>query len=143
MTYESHNVANSPLNVESLNTLDTDQVALSTKLWEQNESAVRLHDFPDLIQAAKQNAVDLSRRDHAILHKESRSLDQFMNLLLGRRDILWRLSSDEYFLWIPAFGTGMTVSIDLRKRRWEINSRICRRFNVLDIFPRTAADDGV
>ena len=143
MTYESHNITDSPLDMKTLNTLNPHQVALGTKLWEQNESAVRLHDFPDLIQAAQQDTVDLGRRNHAVLHEQSRSLDQFMDLLLGRRDILWRLSSDEYFLRIPALGTGMTVSIDLRKRRREINSRICRRFNVLDVLPRAATDDGV
>lgn len=39
--------------------------------------------------------------------------------------------------------TGGAVSVNLRERRWEVDSRVGRGFNELDVLPRSTANDGV
>ena len=58
-TYETHDVPDSTLNMEALDTLYPDKIPLGSKLGEENEGSVSLHNFSNFIQPAKEYTIDL------------------------------------------------------------------------------------
>lgn len=129
--------------MKSLDALNTDKIALRAKLWEEDKSAVGLHDLSDLVEASQKYAIDLGRRDHAVLHEQSRGSCQLVNLLLRHSNVLWCVASNEDLLWVPSGCTRMAVSVDLREWWREIDGCVRCRLNELDILSGATADYGV
>lgn len=142
-TYQGHDVSHRALYVKTLHTLDSDLVALGSKRWELDKGAVGLHDLANLVQSAKQDAINLGSRNHSILHKDSCAAYKFVDLLLCESNILWTIAGDKDLLRIPSICTGGTISVDLGERRREINRSVRSRFDQLDVFSRSTADDCV
>ena len=59
VTYKTHDVSDSALNMETLNALYPDKISLRSELREENEGPISLHDFPDFIQPTKEYTVNL------------------------------------------------------------------------------------
>ena len=64
-----------------------------------------------------------------------------MYFLLRQRYALRIFSRDEDFFRVSSLGTTWTVSVDLREWRREIDGSIGSRFNELDVFPSSSANN--
>lgn len=123
-TYQVHHVSNSSLNVKSLDTLDPNHVALRSKGWELYERAIGLHDLLYLVQSTQQDTVNLGCGNNSVFHENSCPVNQLVDLLLCRGNVLWRLSSDENLFRVSSLCSNWAVSIYLGEGRWEIDSGI-------------------
>lgn len=64
-----------------------------------------------------------------------------MYFLLRQSYALWIFSRDKDFFRVSSLSAIWTVSVDLREWRREVDGSIGSRFNELDVFPGSAAND--
>lgn len=141
--YQRHEIPDCAFNMQTLGSLNTDEVSLGSQSRELNEGAVGFHNLANLIQSAQQNAVNLGSRNRGILHEDSRSRNQLVNFPLRQFDVLWCLASNENLLGVPSRGSNGAVSIDLREWWWEVDSCVSSRLDELDVLSRSTAYDSV
>lgn len=121
--------------MKAFHALDPDHVALGSQGRELDERAIRFHNLPDLIQPGQKNIINLGRRHNSILHEQSNAANEFVYLPLRHGNVLRRVSGDEDLLRVSTLGSSRAVSVDLRKGRWEVDSRVRCRLDKLDILP--------
>ena len=127
--------------MKTLAALDSNHVALACQGGEHDVCSIRLKDLADLVQATKQDAIDLGGGDRDVLNVEPNPLNSFVELLLCQLDGLGSLASDEDIRGVSAGRVRWAVAVHLRERRRKVDGSPSGRLNQLDVLAVAATDE--
>lgn len=142
-THQSHYFPHSALNVQNLGALDTHQAPLAAELREENIGAVHFHHLPDLVEAVKQNVVNLVGIDDDILDVDLDSHHQLSQLLFGTGNLFLGITRNVHLIFTAAMGAWRGVAENSREGWGEVNCRASSRFDELDVLARPTADQSM
>lgn len=126
--------------MEALATLNTNHVALSGQGRKQDESTIGFQNLANLVQATKENTVNLSSGNCNVLNVKSDALNSLVELLLGEFDGLRGFTSDQDITGIATGRIWGAVTVHRRERRWEVDGSSSGRFDELDVLTMTTTD---
>lgn len=129
--------------MQDLSALDTDEASLASQLREEDIRSIHLHHFANLVEAVKQDLVDLARGDHNVFDVDLDAHDQFSQLLLGSCNVLLALARDVDFVFTPSVGSWRRVAEDAREWRREVDGGVGGGLDELDILASTTTDEGM
>lgn len=138
---QAHDLADSPLDIENVRSLHTENTACVTKRRQKDIRAIGLDDFADLVKSLQKDVINLASSHVHVLDESFGGHDQIVEPLLRQQDVIHSVSGDDDFISsAQRDGARSSVAKDRREHGREVDRGTSGRLDHLNV-PSVAARD--